>query len=268
LSDGFTLGVISDSRADVYIASTAPPPESLLQRLDRSGVRVVGDLLGHEEDEKRMRRIMRGCVAVLAIPPAPEAAMRIARELRLAVYPDLPEEIPSTVDGSPEYAFFIGRLERDFAQAREAIRVAVESEAGIPFLWADDGRHWTNVPGVRERTRLMIKHATFLVADLTLGPESPERENPSRAHEIGMAIAYDRPLVLTSQEPRRYPYFSIGDLQMSFWETEDELERHVRTWIQVVRPMVARHVYNPRPLVFEFDRERRFVGPNMAPFSE
>ena len=76
---------------------------------------------------------------------------------------------------------------------------------------------------VRERTRLLIKHATLVIADLTLGTESPERENPSRAHEIGMTIAYGRKLMLCSQEPRRDPYFSIGDMQMTFWSTEADL---------------------------------------------
>jgi hypothetical protein len=184
-------------------------------------------------------------------------------------------------DAIPPYAFFIGRLERDFAQAREAIRVAVEGAAGIPFLWADDGRHRTNVDSVRERTRLLIKHAAFVIADLTLGPESPERENPSRAHEIGMAIAYGRPFMLSSQEPRRYPYFSVADMQMSFWAAEPELERNVRDWIFSYRETLGRDVLNYRlesaragsksavaPPSFSFDAKRRFVGPGMKKLPE
>lgn len=107
-----------------------------------------------------------------------------------------------------------------------------------------------------------------MIGDLTLGVESPERENPSRAHEIGMAIAYERPLMLCSQEPRRYPYFSIGDMQMTFWSTEDELEAEVRTWIRANRESVARRVFNyalaeptlARP-VFVYDPRQRYVGP-------
>ncbi|MCI0625576.1 MAG: hypothetical protein L0387_28680 [Acidobacteria bacterium] len=172
------------------------------------------------------------------------------------------------------YAFLIGRLERDFTQAREAIRAAVESEAGIPCLWSDDGRHRTNIESVRERTRLLIRHATFVIADLTLGSESPERENPSRAHEIGMAIAYDRKLMLCSQEPRRYPYFSIGDLQMTFWSTEAELECKVKEWIHAYRDSLGRSVFNHRlahayadyePNIkkpcFRFDPKQRYIGP-------
>jgi hypothetical protein len=171
------------------------------------------------------------------------------------------------------YAFLIGRLERDFTHARAAIRSGVEREAGIPCLWSDDG-HQTNVASVRENTRLLIKHAAFVIADLTLGTESPERENPSRAHEIGMTIAYGRPLMLTSQEPRRYPYFSIGDMQMAFWSTETELHETVRDWIRVRRTGVGRRVLNyALPCVFQeyqpsiqaprfvFDPEQRYIGP-------
>jgi hypothetical protein len=172
------------------------------------------------------------------------------------------------------YAFFVGRLERDFTHAREAIRVAVEAEAGIPCLWSDDGRHRINVESVRERTRMLIEHAAFVIADLTLGTESPERENPSRAHEIGMTIAYGRKLMLCSQEPRRYPYFSIGDMQMTFWSTEADLECKVREWIRTSRHSPARTVLNhgladantdtdPRIKKpgFTFDVNRRYVGP-------
>lgn len=172
------------------------------------------------------------------------------------------------------YAFFIGRLERDFTHAREAVRAAVEAEAGIPCLWSDDGRHRLDVESVSERTRLLIEHAALVIADLTLGVESPERENPSRAHEIGMSIAYGRKLMLCSQEPRRYPYFSIGDMQMTFWATEAELHSRLREWIRTAPDSPARTVLNhrlaeadggPAPLIgepaFTFDEGRRYVGP-------
>jgi hypothetical protein len=181
-------------------------------------------------------------------------------------------------DRTRPYAFFIGRLERDFAHAREAIRVAVESEAGIPCLWSDDGLHRIDVESVRERTRMLIEHATFVIADLTLGIESPKRENPSRAHEIGMTIAYGRKLMLCSQEPRRYPYFSIGDMQMTFWSTEADLECKLRELIRssgvVPRRVVLNHrlveantnidprIKNP---CFTFDANQRYVGPNTKP---
>jgi hypothetical protein len=171
------------------------------------------------------------------------------------------------------YAFLVGRLEKDFTQAREAVLDAVESEAGITCFWSDDGRHLTNIASVRERTRLLIKHASFVVADLTLGAENPEHENPSRAHEIGMAIAYGRHIMLCSKEPRRHPYFSVGDMQMTFWATEAELSGQVREWIrthQVLRRQVFNHRlgeiypgYKPQieQPVFHHDPRRRYVGP-------
>lgn len=135
------------------------------------------------------------------------------------------------------------------------------------FLCIDDGCYTTNVASIRDCTRLLIRHAAFVIADLTLGIENPRCENPSRAHEIGMAIAYDRPLFLSSQEPRRFPYFSVADMQMSFWTREDELEAAIRGWICTHR--MARRVLNyslTRAVVsestFQFDPNRRFIGPN------
>jgi hypothetical protein len=200
----------------------------------------------------------------------------------LATATDFQDIVLRERDRIQPYAFFVGRLERDFAQARHAIRAAVESEAGIPCLWSDDGRHMTNVASIRDRTRLLIKHASFIIADLTLGFESPKQENPSRAHEIGMAIAYDRHTMLCSQEPRRYPYFSVGDMQMTFWATEAELAGCVRDWIRAHSSVLGRQVFNYRlPVVypgcepqiektaFDFDPAKRYVGPTReirAPF--
>lgn len=84
-----------------------------------------------------------------------------------------------------------------------------------------------------------------------------------------MALAYERPVMLCSQEPRRYPYFSIGDMQMSFWDTEPELSSAVATWIRSTPGVFARRVRNheldhPRIAApeFRFDPALRFVGPN------
>ena len=195
------------------------------------------------------------------------------RELRAALGNFVPAVVREAVAVRP-YAFLIGRLERDFTHARAAIRAAVEAEAGISCLWADDGRHQTNVDSIRENTRLLIKHANFVIADLTLGVESPERENPSRAHEIGMSIGYERKLMLSSQEPRRDPYFSIGDMQMVFWTNEDDLYSTVRSWIRPRRHAIGRWVFNHQlPDVypdydarlgqpaFAYDPSQRYIGP-------
>jgi hypothetical protein len=273
MSPTFTLQIFEPGAADVLLGGPrADAPWPIVERLDRAGIRVLAD--DGRGGDQHLRSVLRGCSGLVTSPAVPGALADRWPPLRLE-----PGAAPADVDRFAAavrevadciraYAFFIGRLERDFRHAREALRAAVESEAGIPFLWIDDGRHATNVPGVRERTRLLIEHATFVVADLTLGVESPERENPSRAHEIGMALAYERPLLLCSQEPRRHPYWSIGDMQMTFWATEDELERAVREWIAVNRRSVARDVLNyelPAPSVgrraFAYDPAQRYVGP-------
>jgi len=257
MSEGFRLDLLGGTRADVYLAREQP---ELVCELDECGFSVAGDLPGLPHDDERLRRILCSCSAAIAPEPSDTVA-RIAAELDIPVYANASREITPNPSRIRPYAFLIGRLERDFTHAREAIRAAVESEAGIACLWSDDGRHRTNVASVRERTRLLIKHATFVIAELTLGVESPDRENPSRAHEIGLAIGYGRKLMLSSQEPRRYPYFSIADLQMTFWDTEDELEQQVRAWIRVERDSVARTVFNANPTIFTFDPKRRYIGP-------
>jgi hypothetical protein len=274
----FKLEIHHGAKANVFLAASAEVPWDLVASLDAAGLRVVGDSQGLPPDEDRIRRIMSGCAALIvpagdASGPEVETAARIAAELGVTQHRLRPGEVVPGLEreaGSAQpYAFFVGRLERDFTLAREAIRSAVEREAGISCLWADDGRHRTNVPSVREATRLMIKHARFVIADLTLGVENPRQENPSRAHEIGMAIAYERRLMLSSQEPRRYPYFSIGDLQMTFWDTEDELERKTRNWVRAHADEVARRVFNHElpvatlaPAAFAYDGKGRYIGPN------
>ena len=227
------LEIFTPGKADVFLSCAEEEiPWTLVEQLDREEIRVV--------DKNQ------GCSGILT--------------------PGGVREAPG--QGIRPYAFFIGRLERDFRHAREAIRTAVESEAGIPCLWIDDGCHRTDIDSIRERTRQLVRHATFVIADLTLGIESPDRENPSRGHEIGMAVAYERPLMLCSQEPRRVPYYSIGDMQMTFWAAEDELEADVKNWIRMHRAQVARRVFNyelPSPRiarpVFTYDPARRYVGP-------
>ena len=142
------------------------------------------------------------------------------------------------------YAFLAVRLQRDFERARRAMISAVENAVGIPCLWFDDNRHTTNVQGVRERTRLLIKRASFIIADLTYGPENPANDSPNRAHEIGMAIAYRRPVVLCCQDPRRTPYFSAGDMQMIFWKDEENLHEELTDRLRTSDGIIVRRVYN------------------------
>ena len=284
-ADELRLDILAPGKANVYaaLANADKVPWAVVRQLDALGMRVVTDLPGRPSDAERVGGLVTRSAGVIGDEPvALQAAVDAGIPVcRLALRAALPQAelvefseavIREQASRIPPYAFFIGRLERDFTHAREAISVAVEQAAGIPCLWADDARHRTNVDSVRETTRLLIKHATFVIADLTLGVESPDRENPSRAHEIGLSIAYGRKLMLTSQEPRRYPYFSIADMQMVFWDTEAELEQRVREWIQGQRESVAWRVLNRElaatghtPTIetptFTFDPARRYLGP-------
>lgn len=173
------------------------------------------------------------------------------------------------------YAFLTTRLKDDFAQARAAIRAAVENETGLPCLWYGDERHATNIEGIRESTRLLIKHATFVVADLSFTLDNPNNYNPSRAHEVGMAVAYRRPIVTCAQGVRRDPYFSASDIPMLFWNDESDLKIQLSAWIQTKKTEFSRRVYNnelkqrdsqynPKihPIDFVLDPRRRYLAPN------
>jgi len=297
--DRFTVEIGGRSRVDIFLACADGDTSiwPLVKQFDQSGVCVVGELPGLGSAPDRGAAIASACGGTVAVLPSNDASgdtlARItahvdrARETgqpALVIHPDDNEEqirglIENVIDQSTSpavarpYAFFIGRLERDFFHARAAIRAAVECEAGIACLWSDSD-HQTNVASVRESTRLLIKNAALVIADLTLGVENPDGENPSRAHEIGMSIAYERPLMLSSQEPRRYPYFSIGDMQMTFWETEAHLYESVRHWIRARRGVLARAVFNHhlperfpgyQALIaapaFTYDPALRYVGP-------
>jgi hypothetical protein len=245
--------------ADVYV--DGPAGAELIEALDRAGLRAVNGDERAKGTSVAIVDVLDGTVCfggAVHRPPGQDALVA-----------SLVEHVAS-VATMPNYAFFVGRLERDFAQARSAIRAAVEAEAGLTCLWADDGRFRTNLGSVRECTRELIRHATFVISDWTLGPESPHQENPSRAHEIGLAIAYEKPLMLCSQEPRRDPYYSIGDMQMTFWQDEEELVACVRAWIAAQPRLVRRHVLNtalPGSRMatpgFRFDPSQRFVGPGL-----
>lgn len=295
--DRFAVEISGRSCGDIFLVCADGDTSiwPLVKQFDQSGVCVVGEVPRSGTD--RGAAIASTCGGTVAVLPSTEsggeAIARInthvnrARETgqpALVIHPGTNETqvrgaIENIIEQSSKwatarpYAFFIGRLERDFSHARAAIRAAVEREAGISCLWSDSD-HQTNIASVRESTRLLIKNAVFVIADLTLGVENPDGENPSRAHEIGMSIAYERPLMLSSQEPRRYPYFSIGDMQMTFWETEAHLYESVRHWIRARRAALARAVFNHHlperfpgyraaigPPDFVYDPALRYVGP-------
>lgn len=350
------LNITTSYKADVYLSCSWRPEAGqdvswlLVRELDQSEIRVLGDVTDQpEQDDDRIRRIMRACSGFLVVLPyrnqPSTTSPYIIREMRVASNLGIPIaifresrvnlDIQPTVDGfeirfpsNPDeppvlikhkrvfgpyvyepseknligqvggrlddftdavlqqlpqeqpYAFLTTRLQSDFAQARRAAKAAIEDAAAIPCLWSGDQRHKTNVTGIREETRILIKHATFVVADLTFGIDSPNADSPSRAHEVGMAVAYRKPLLLSAQEPRRDPYFSVSDFQMVFWRDEEDLKNLVKAWIQINRVSLGRRVYNRElssrdknysskisEATFEFDRKKRYIAPNAYPLS-
>jgi hypothetical protein len=163
---------------------------------------------------------------------------------------------------STPYAFLISRLERDFDLPRNAISAAVAKHAGIPCVWADAPSYHSNVEGIRERTRLLLKNAHLVVADLSMGPENLEHDNPSRAHEIGMSLAYRRKTLVFAQEPRRTPYYGIADQQVEWWSSEAELHGQVRDALYRERADIGRQVYNWKLS----DRDAKYQPTIAVPF--
>lgn len=182
----FEVEIDAGSVADVYFdCSEAETPWNIVEALDAGSIRTVRWMAGRSQQTHPPSDKLRGCSGLVCASPDEEIASA-ARQLGLPVLTcaspasaDL-EAFRDAVVGfrctTRLYGFYMGRLERDFAQAREAIRCAVEAAAGMDFLWIDDGCHTTNVESIRERTRFLIQHAEFVAAELTLGTENPKHE--------------------------------------------------------------------------------------------
>jgi hypothetical protein len=142
------------------------------------------------------------------------------------------------------YSFLICRLQPDFALPRAACVAAAEMAAGIPCLWIDSRGYATNVDDTADRARLLIRHAAFVVAEISLTDENPDFDSPSRAHEIGLAIAYRKKVFPVSHGPRRHPYHGLVARQLVWWDGESQLLNDLRDAIYAERGSVGRHVYN------------------------
>jgi len=299
MSAPFPIEIVSPWRADVYLSlgPTVEVPERVLRAFDERRIRLIGAVPEVEPSREQLESLVSACQCMVLVGDPQSSGQRAAqRELERALAHAmslqvlhltdsviaserlLKEAVESLVVASPirapAYAFFAGRLEKDFCHARAAVRAAVEWELGMPCLWSDDGHLHPTSSGVRETTQTLIRHASLVIADLSLGPENPHHENPSRAHEIGLAIAFGRPIMLSSREPRRYPYFSIGDMQMFFWSDERDLWYRASEWLRAHRGRLGRRVFN-RELTsakvdrkpFEFAASQSYRWPETKPLS-
>jgi hypothetical protein len=167
-----------------------------------------------------------------------------SEELLLITLTDFISNSNRTSGKIPPYSFLISRLQPDFTLPRKSCITASESSSGIPCLWIDSPQYSTNIDDTIERARLLIKHAQFIVAEISLTEENPDYDNPSRAHEIGLATAYRKKIFYVSHGPRRHPYHGIVSTQFIWWDDENQLCKDLSTSIYTERDKLGRHIYN------------------------
>ena len=174
------------------------------------------------------------------------------------------------------FAFLSTRLKADFSLARTAIASAFDQSLGLTCLWADSPGYSTAIEGIYDRAKSLIKESQFVIVDLTFGPESPEYDSPSRAHEVGMAQAFEKEILATAQQPRREPYFAASMLQLKFWKDEADLRAQVVDWAMDPERQKAfgRRVYSYEvegsgyeSRRFKFDPKHAYTAPNSNPLT-
>src|SRR5579862_3489944 len=132
----FEIEIDAEAIADVYFdGSEAETPWNVVEALDAGSIRAFRWTAGRSLPARPPSGKLRGCSGLVCASPDEETAIE-ARRLGLPVLtcasPDSAklEAFRNAVVAfrctSRLYGFYIGRLERDFAQAREAIRCAVE----------------------------------------------------------------------------------------------------------------------------------------------
>ncbi len=170
--------------------------------------------------------------------------VRRSEELQLVELAEFLRKVTTRQSVVGPYAFLISRLQPDFRLPREACLAAAERGSGVPCYWIDSEDYRSNVDDTIDRARLLIKHATFVVAEISLTDENPDFDNPSRAHEIGLATAYGKVVFPVSHAPRRHPYHGLVDQQLVWWDDEEDLFEKLVAAVHAKRGLIGRHVYN------------------------
>ena len=170
--------------------------------------------------------------------------VRKSEELQLVELADFLRKATARQSLIRPYAFLISRLQPDFRLPRKACLAAAERGSGMPCYWIDSQDYRSNVDDTIERARLLIKHATFVVAEISLTDENPDFDNPSRAHEIGLATAYGKTVFPVSHAPRRHPYHGLVAQQLVWWDSEEDLYEKLVSAVNAKRDSIGRHVYN------------------------
>lgn len=296
--ESYYVRIISSEYRDVYVEYginwEGSVQKEFIRILESAGLRpvTVWDEQGRIDESALVRIIASSCAVIVpTFEGEPEMLVscltaRIARchqvpILSLRFYCSGPRldiegcgekmlsKLCTNLVGQQPYAFMAVRIHDDFHLVREALRVAVETELGIPCVYFEDRRVITNIVGVRERTCELIRRATFFVADLTYSDSCPSYDSPNTAHEIGIATACRIPIVVCAQAPRRNLYFSAGNLDTIFWRDETDLFELLRSWLRPRRFVLGRRVLSFelqdscfQASRFQFDPARQYVGPS------
>jgi hypothetical protein len=173
-----------------------------------------------------------------------EHGVERSESIKLIELADFIDGLSRSVGKVPKYGFLITRLQPDFSLPRKACVAAVVRSTGFPCLWIDAPNYSTNIDDTIERVKLLIKHSEFVVAEISLTAENPDFDNPSRAHEIGLATAFGKEVIPVSHDPRRHPYHGIVSGHVVWWQDEAELYDNLVERLHSKRGTIGRHVYN------------------------
>ena len=201
----------------------------------------AGDAVTFQFSEKRTITIPK---SILTAHNGYDYGVSTSEELQLINLHDFLARATTPANKIQPYSFLISRLQPDFNLPRNACIAAAETASGIPCIWIDSSNYRTNIEDTVERARLLIKHAEFVIAEMSLSDENPESDNPSRAHEIGLATAYRKKVYPVSHLPRRPPYHGLVNRQLVWWDNEEQLFQDLYDTIYKERGFIGRHVYN------------------------
>jgi hypothetical protein len=240
---GLPIGIIYDSRIALTIIDR---PDSVALRLSD----------GREVTVPR---------TLIKMQSSFDFGVKASEEDQISKLSDFLGETPSPQPALHPYAFLVSRLQPDFRLPREACLAAAERASGVPCYWIDSQDYNSNVEDTILRARLLIKHSAFVVAEMSLTDESPDFDNPSRAHEIGLATAYGKTVFLVSHAPRRHPYHGLVSRQFVWWDREEDLFRQLKDAVWSERGSIGRHVYNWELEQFDQRATPNFRAPKFAP---
>ena len=183
----------------------------------------------------------------------------ISEDSQLIEFRKLIFQLSFNKTNSQPYSFLITRLQDDFELPRHAYKISAELASGITCIYVDSEEYKKNSGDTVEKVRDLIKGAQFVIADVSLTDEGVEVDNPSRAHEIGLAVADEKRLFICSHSPRRNLYHAIATYDLTWWDNEQQLFTNLQKTIYKDREAIGRHIYN-----YELAAADNKLLPNIA----